>query len=64
MRWQVFCLAGLLYDTLILRSPTCTPRDERVAAELAAIAGEDIEQFGQAIFAAAATDLNEKPVKR
>src|SRR5215831_944834 len=25
-------LAGLLYDTLILRSPTCTPRDERVAA--------------------------------
>jgi manganese-dependent inorganic pyrophosphatase len=56
-------LAGLLYDTLILRSPTCTPRDERVAAELAAIAGEDIEQFGQAIFAAAATDLNEKPAE-
>lgn len=56
-------LAGLLYDTLILRSPTCTPRDERVAAELASIAGEDIEQFGQAIFAAAATDLNEKPAE-
>lgn len=53
-------LAGLLYDTLILRSPTCTPRDERVAAELAAIAGEDIEQFGQALFAAAAADLNER----
>jgi manganese-dependent inorganic pyrophosphatase len=51
-------LAGLLYDTLILRSPTCTPRDERVAAELAAIAGEDIEQYGQEIFDAAATDLN------
>src|SRR5713226_3388364 len=51
-------LAGLLYDTLILRSPTCTPRDERVAAELAEIAGEDIEQYGQEIFAAAATDLN------
>ncbi|MEO8973846.1 MAG: putative manganese-dependent inorganic diphosphatase [Ktedonobacteraceae bacterium] len=51
-------LAGLLYDTLILRSPTCTPRDERVAAELAAIAGEDIEQYGQEIFAAAAVDLN------
>jgi manganese-dependent inorganic pyrophosphatase len=56
-------LAGLLYDTLILRSPTCTPRDERVAAELAAIAGEDIEQYGQAIFAAAATDLAEKPAE-
>ncbi|MBE3561575.1 MAG: putative manganese-dependent inorganic diphosphatase, partial [Ktedonobacteraceae bacterium] len=56
-------LAGLLYDTLILRSPTCTPRDERVAAELASITGEDIEQYGQAIFAAAATDLGEKPAE-
>src|SRR6266704_6733162 len=53
-------LAGLLYDTLILRSPTCTPRDERVAVELAQITGEDIEQYGKAIFAAAASDLNEK----
>jgi manganese-dependent inorganic pyrophosphatase len=51
-------LAGLLYDTLILRSPTCTPRDERVAAELAAITGEDIEQFGREIFAEAAAQLN------
>lgn len=53
-------LAGLLYDTLILRSPTCTARDERVAAELAEIAGENIEQFGQEIFAAAAADLGER----
>jgi manganese-dependent inorganic pyrophosphatase len=51
-------LAGLLYDTLILRSPTCTAKDERVAAELAQIAGEEIEQYGQEIFAAAAADLN------
>jgi manganese-dependent inorganic pyrophosphatase len=53
-------LAGLLNDTLILRSPTCTPRDERVAAELAEISGEDIEQFGQKLFAAAAADLNNR----
>ena len=53
-------LAGLLYDTLILRSPTCTPRDERVAAELARITGEDIEAYGQAIFAAAAAELDER----
>lgn len=53
-------LAGLLYDTLILRSPTCTPRDERIAAELAQISGEDIEQYGQEIFAAAAADLNSR----
>jgi manganese-dependent inorganic pyrophosphatase len=56
-------LAGLLFDTLILRSPTCTARDERVAAELAAIAGEDIEKFGQEMFAAAASDLNERPAE-
>ena len=56
-------LGGLLYDTLILRSPTSTPRDELVAAELAEIAGEDIEQYGQAIFAAAAVDLNERSAK-
>ena len=56
-------LAGLLYDTLILRSPTCTPRDERIAAELAQITGEDIEQFGQELFAAAAADLNERPAE-
>ena len=51
-------LAGLLIDTLILRSPTSTTKDERVAAELANIAGEDIEQYGQEIFAAAAADLS------
>ena len=51
-------LAGLLYDTLILRSPTCTTKDERVAAELAEIAGEDVEQYGQEIFTAAAADLS------
>lgn len=51
-------LSGLLYDTLILRSPTCTTKDERAAAELAEIAGEDIEQYGQEIFSAAAADLS------
>jgi len=51
-------LAGLLYDTLILRSPTSTARDERVAAELAEITDEDIEQYGQELFAAAAADLS------
>ena len=56
-------LAGLLYDTLILRSPTSTPRDERVAAELAAITGEQLEQYGQEIFAAAAADLNERTAR-
>lgn len=53
-------LAGLLYDTLILRSPTSTPRDERVARELAGIAGEDIEAYGQALFSASASEFDKK----
>ncbi len=53
-------LAGLLYDTLILRSPTCTLRDERMAAELAEITGEQIEQYGHEIFVQAAADLSER----
>src|SRR5438105_10533920 len=56
-------LAGLLYDTLILRSPTSTLRDERIAAILAGVAGEDIEQFGHELFAAAATDLNSRSAR-
>ncbi len=56
-------LAGLLYDTLILRSPTCTARDERGAAELAEIAGEQIEEFGQELFEAATADLNARPAE-
>jgi manganese-dependent inorganic pyrophosphatase len=53
-------LGGLLYDTLILRSPTCTERDVHVADELAEIAGEKIEEFGQELFAAAAANLGER----
>ncbi len=56
-------LAGLLFDTLILRSPTCTARDERIAAELAEIADEQIEEFGQQLFEAAAADLNARPAE-
>jgi manganese-dependent inorganic pyrophosphatase len=56
-------LAGLLYDTLILRSPTCTPRDEQVAAELAAIAGEDLQEYGAQIFAAAAAAFASRSIE-
>ncbi|MGZ3642702.1 MAG: putative manganese-dependent inorganic diphosphatase [Ktedonobacteraceae bacterium] len=56
-------LAGLLYDTLILRSPTCTARDERVAAELAEITGEDIEKYGHEVFAASASNLSERTAR-
>ena len=44
-------LGGLITDTVLLRSPTSTPRDGRVAAELAALAGVDMAELGREIFA-------------
>lgn len=44
-------LGGIITDTVLLRSPTSTPRDQRVAEELAAIAGVDMAGFGHQIFA-------------
>ncbi|GFO53123.1 manganese-dependent inorganic pyrophosphatase [Geomonas sp. Red276] len=45
-------LAGILSDTVILKSPTTTQRDRDAAAQLAAISGLEIESFGAEIFAA------------
>lgn len=39
-------LAGILSDTLILKSPTTTEQDKKIAKELASIAGLDYEKFG------------------
>lgn len=43
---------AVLSDTLMLRSPTCTPLDRRCVQELAALAGEDPEKLGEAMFEA------------
>ena len=48
-------IAGLLCgaiisDTLLLRSPTCTPLDERTAKKLAKISDIDLEQMAQEMF--------------
>lgn len=45
-------LAGLLSDTVILKSPTTTATDREVALWLGELAGRDPAEFGQAIFAA------------
>ncbi len=50
-------LGGLITDTVLFRSPTSTPRDERVGCELGATAGVDVEAFAQEIFAVA-SDLS------
>lgn len=58
-------IAGLLCsaivsDTLLFRSPTCTPVDELAARELAAIAGLDIEKYAMEMFGAG-SNLKDKP---
>ena len=50
-------IAGLLCsaivsDTLLFRSPTCTPVDEMAARSLASIAGLDIEKYAMEMFGA------------
>jgi manganese-dependent inorganic pyrophosphatase len=62
-------LAGLLSDTLILTSPTTTPRDKEAAKRLARWAfvggsplqGETITSYGKAILSAGAGLSNRKP---
>ena len=57
-------IAGLLCgaiisDTLLFRSPTCTPLDERTAKKLAKISDIDLEQMAQEMFNAG-SDLKGK----
>ncbi len=40
-------LSAILSDTLILKSPTCTPEDVRVAKELSKISGLNIDEYGK-----------------
>ncbi len=44
-------LSAILSDTLMFRSPTCTPADERAARKLAELAGVDLEQYADDMFA-------------
>jgi manganese-dependent inorganic pyrophosphatase len=62
-------LAGLLSDTLVLTSPTTTPRDKHAAERLARWAfvggsplkGETMESYGKAVLSAGAGLSNRKP---
>ena len=44
--------AAILSDTLMFRSPTCTPQDKVAAENLATIAGIDIQEFAEGMFRA------------
>ena len=53
--------AAITSDTLMFRSPTCTPVDEKVAMELAEIAGIDIEELASNMFRAGSNLINKTP---
>ena len=44
--------SAIISDTLLFRSPTCTPLDEKIAKKLAKIAGINLEEQAQAMFKA------------
>lgn len=43
-------LSGILSDTLILRSPTATPRDQEAVVNLSRVAEVDYEEYGMQLF--------------
>ena len=51
----MICCA-ILSDTLMFKSPTCTPRDIQTAQRMASIAHESVEDLGHMIFSAATSE--------
>jgi manganese-dependent inorganic pyrophosphatase len=45
-------LSAILSDTVLFKSPTCTPYDKKTAQRLAEIAGVDIQEYGLAMLKA------------
>ena len=54
-------LSAILSDTVIMKSPTTTERDRKVAAYLAGIAGMDIQKLGEDMFNASSDLLKKTP---
>ena len=47
---------AILSDTLMFKSPTCTPRDRHMAERMASIAHESLDELGRMIFSASTSD--------
>ena len=48
--------AAILSDTVLFKSPTCTSKDRRMAERMARIADISLDELGQEIFSASASD--------
>lgn len=53
-------LSAIISDTLLFKSPTCTPEDVNAAEKLAEIAAVDLESYGLELLKAG-TKLSDKP---
>lgn len=53
---------AIISDTLLFRSPTCTPEDKQICLRLAEIAGINVEEFAKEMFKAG-TSLKGKTVE-
>jgi len=51
-------LSAIISDTLLFKSPTCTPEDKKIAEKLAQIAGINVEEYGKNLLKAG-TDISE-----
>lgn len=51
-------LAAILSDTILFKSPTCTPRDQKTAEKLARIAAVDIQDLAEMMFTPDSSLLN------
>jgi len=56
-------LSAIISDSLLFKSPTCTPEDVAAAKELAEIAGVNAEEYGLAMLKAGA-DLSQKTIQQ
>jgi len=56
-------LSAIISDTLLLKSPTCTPEDVEAVRELSAIAGVNADEYGLQMLKAGA-DLSQKTVQQ
>lgn len=54
----VLMLSAIVSDTLLFKSPTCTEEDKKAVAELAEIAGINVEEYGMEMLKAG-TDLDD-----
>ena len=56
-------LSAIISDTVLFKSPTCTPKDKKAAERLAAIAGVDLRDYGLAMLKAGAGIGDKTPIE-